>query len=46
MRKKTIFWSYLPTHLGGHFDTFSPKDEQKWQKDDFFGGSKANAHFQ
>ena len=36
----------FPLDLGTHFDTFSPKDEQKWQKDDFFGGSKANAHFQ
>ena len=24
-----------PLDLGTHFDTFSPKDEQKWQRDDF-----------
>ena len=35
-----------PLDLDTHFDTFSPKDEQKWQRDDFLGGSRANSHFQ
>ena len=46
MRKRTIFWTYFPSHLGTHFDTFSPKDEQKGPRDDFFGRSRANTHFQ
>ena len=26
---RQVFWTYLPTHLGGNFDTFSPKNEKK-----------------
>ena len=29
MRKRTIFWTYFPSHLGTHFDTCSPNDEKK-----------------
>ena len=46
MRKRAVFGTFSPSHLGTHFDTFSPKDEKKWQSDGFFGRPRANTHSQ